>query len=95
MIGINIPQHPIPKHVTVDNVPVYDMGEMIEYHEELRKEAKIYNAFKDNTKTRKCSTGYSCKCNLGLWAVFAPTKAKAQQEGSHYFQQYYSDGEYE
>ena len=59
------------------------------------KNEDYLKAFKTNTRTRKIKDGYSCKCNLGLWGVIAPTKEQALLEGSYYFSQYYSDGEYD
>ena len=58
-------------------------------------EKEYIKAFNENTKTRKVRDGYSCKCNLGLWAVIAPTRKQALLEGSYYFAQYLGDGEYD
>ena len=43
---------------------------------------------------KKVKHGYVVECKLGLWGVQAPTESEAHREAVHYFQQYYSDGEY-
>ena len=37
---------------------------------------------------------YECSCNKGLWAIYAPTKEEAKEQGFYYFIQYWDDGEY-
>lgn len=34
------------------------------------------------------------ECPKGLWSVSSPERKVALREAVHYFQQYYSDGEY-
>lgn len=50
--------------------------------------------FEKNTTTTRIGSGYECKCNKGLWSVYAPTENQAISEGVHYFLQYWEDGEY-
>lgn len=38
---------------------------------------------------------YSYRCSKGLWGVECRDKHQAIQEAYHYFEQYYSDGEYD
>ena len=54
----------------------------------------IEEAFKKFTNRRRCKDGFSVKCKLGLWGVFAPTKEQAMKEAMYYFVQYFNDGEY-
>jgi hypothetical protein len=51
-------------------------------------------AFKANTTLKQVGDRWECECNKFLWSVSAPTKKQALLEGSYYFNQYYSDGEY-
>ena len=57
---------------------------------------KIEDAFKRNTHvTRGVGGRYMIRCNKGLWAVDAPSYEVAMREATHYFAQYYADGEYD
>lgn len=47
------------------------------------------------TKVKKVKYGYVVSCKLGLWRVQAPTEEEAHREAMQYFQQYFSDGEYD
>jgi len=51
-------------------------------------------AFKTNTTIKQVGKRWRCECKKGLWSVDAPTKKQALLEGSYYFAQYLSDGEY-
>ena len=74
-------------------------GNRYEVFEKSRQCGQSYiQSFKANTTIKKLTYGktirYECRCNKGLWSVDAPTKKLALLEGSYYFAQYLSDGEY-
>lgn len=49
----------------------------------------------DDLVIRKQKNGRQIyECPKGLWSVSSPERAVAEREARHYFQQYYSDGEY-
>ena len=56
----------------------------------------IEKAFKENTEiTRDRDGTYNIDCKKGLWGVSGAIYPKVMNEAKHYFQQYYSDGEYD
>ena len=48
---------------------------------------------------RKCvkvsKDGKTIKCKKGLWSVISDCRYKTEQEAFHYWNQYFSDGEYD
>ena len=53
-------------------------------------------AFKENTEiTRDTDGTYNIDCKKGLWGVSGAIYPQVMNEAKHYFQQYYSDGEYD
>ncbi|PKG37333.1 hypothetical protein CXF74_19385 [Psychromonas sp. Urea-02u-13] len=51
-------------------------------------------SFVNNSTYKYENSRHIYECKLGLWEVNAPTKKQAKSEAIHYFQQYYSDCEY-
>lgn len=58
---------------------------------ETRAKYLVMRNYVDLTKTKD---RVSIDCRKGLWAIDAPTEEEAINEAYHYWQQYYSDGEY-
>jgi len=52
------------------------------------------DSFKRNTEYKKTEFGHEINCKNGLWGITAPTKKEAECEARHYFQYYFSVGEY-
>lgn len=60
-------------------------------------DAETLAAFTRNTiaSVDREASMYSIRCRKGLWGVTAPTLTDLFREATHYFQQYYLDGEYD
>lgn len=56
--------------------------------------AETGDAFDDIVIHRLKNGRHIYECPKGLWEVSSPERIVAECEARHYFQQYYSDGEY-